>query len=408
MPTMARRGRNTAEVKGNNGRTESPAGARGAPDAGGRADHSDAPPAAPHEQSLVPQPPLLFEVAWEVCWQLGGIYTVLRTKAATMLERWGDRYCLIGPYNPATAAVEFEEQPTYGSIRETLQKLKESGITCYFGRWLIAGRPRVILISHFYNERMLLPYWIQHHAPLFDAAVLLDYNSTDDSVEIIRREAPSTWRVVPSRNAMFGAEQLDAEVVYWERQFGGAWKIALTTTEFLVHSDLHELVARLDRDRQTVVRFHGLNIVGNDSLPLQRFVPLLQQRSQYGLWADAPQYGRFLHRLDGAPYSTGRHALGGGIAAPTEPSGFIAKFFFSPWPQSLQRKTQIKARIPVEDTRRGFGVQHMRDEAAIVKARDETMRIAQLWDLRDVIRAPTWCAPYHRLWEQRYSDANYT
>ena len=37
-----------------------------------------------------------------------------------MLERWGDRYCLIGPYNPHTAAVEFEEQPTYGSIRETL------------------------------------------------------------------------------------------------------------------------------------------------------------------------------------------------------------------------------------------------------------------------------------------------
>ena len=96
----------------------------------------------------VPQPPLLFEVAWEVCWQLGGIYTVLRSKAATMLERWGDRYCLIGPYNPSTAAVEFEEQPTYGSIRETLQKLKDGGINCYFGRWLIAGRPRVILIDY--------------------------------------------------------------------------------------------------------------------------------------------------------------------------------------------------------------------------------------------------------------------
>lgn len=106
------------------------------------------PPAAPNDLAPIPQPPLLFEVAWEVCWQLGGIYTVLRTKAATMLERWGDRYCLIGPYNPSTAAVEFEEQPTYGSIRETLQKLKESGITCYFGRWLIAGRPRVILIDY--------------------------------------------------------------------------------------------------------------------------------------------------------------------------------------------------------------------------------------------------------------------
>ena len=103
---------------------------------------------AAHDGAGGAQPPLLFEVAWEVCWQLGGIYTVLRSKAATMLERWGDRYCLIGPYNPATAALEFEEQPTYGSIRETLAKLKDVGITCYFGRWLIAGRPRVILIDY--------------------------------------------------------------------------------------------------------------------------------------------------------------------------------------------------------------------------------------------------------------------
>jgi glycogen synthase len=106
------------------------------------------PTPSPAQPSATPQPPLLFEVAWEVCWQLGGIYTVLRSKAAAMLERWGDRYCLIGPYNPQTAAVEFEEQPTYGSIRDTMQRLKDSGLPCYFGRWLIAGRPRVILIDY--------------------------------------------------------------------------------------------------------------------------------------------------------------------------------------------------------------------------------------------------------------------
>jgi hypothetical protein len=35
-----------------------------------------APPSRP-PVSAIPQPPLLFEIAWEVCWQLGGIYTVL-------------------------------------------------------------------------------------------------------------------------------------------------------------------------------------------------------------------------------------------------------------------------------------------------------------------------------------------
>jgi len=92
--------------------------------------------------------PLLFEIAWEVCWQLGGIYTVLRSKSATMVERWGDRYFLIGPYNPQTAAVEFEERPSEGLIRQTLDQLRASGIGCHYGQWLIPGRPQVILLDY--------------------------------------------------------------------------------------------------------------------------------------------------------------------------------------------------------------------------------------------------------------------
>src|ERR1700689_739624 len=88
------------------------------------------------------EPPLLFECGWGVCWPLGGIYTVLRTKAPAMLERWGERYFLIGPYNPSTAALEFEERPSEGFIREALDKLRDAGIPCHFGRWLIPGRPQ--------------------------------------------------------------------------------------------------------------------------------------------------------------------------------------------------------------------------------------------------------------------------
>lgn len=94
------------------------------------------------------EPPLLFECAWEVCWQLGGIYTVLRSKAEDMLEKWGDRYFLIGPYNPATAAIEFEEKPTEGFIRQALDRLRDAGMPCHYGRWMIAGRPRVILLDY--------------------------------------------------------------------------------------------------------------------------------------------------------------------------------------------------------------------------------------------------------------------
>jgi len=53
------------------------------------------------------------------------------------------------PNKPQTPPpLEFEEQPTYGSVRETLQRLRDGGMNCYFGRWLIPGRPRVILLDY--------------------------------------------------------------------------------------------------------------------------------------------------------------------------------------------------------------------------------------------------------------------
>jgi glycogen synthase len=92
--------------------------------------------------------PVLFEVGWEVCWQLGGIYTVLKTKAQAMQRRWGDRYFLLGPYNQATAAGEFEELAPPPVIAEVLDRVREAGIKCHFGRWLIPGRPAVILLDY--------------------------------------------------------------------------------------------------------------------------------------------------------------------------------------------------------------------------------------------------------------------
>ena len=40
----------------------------------------------------------LFEVSWEVCNKVGGIHTVLSTKAKTVLEKYGDEYVTLGPW----------------------------------------------------------------------------------------------------------------------------------------------------------------------------------------------------------------------------------------------------------------------------------------------------------------------
>ena len=158
MPRMPRRGRGSKHRSEIDDGMPSPV----------MPEHGTAPEPMPHAaQQADAQLPLLFEIGWEVCWQLGGIYTVLRSKAPTMQQRWGDRYFLIGPYNPQTAAVEFEEQATDGFIRGTLDRLRAAGIGCHFGRWLIPGRPRVILLDYRarFNQLDIDKYllWNDHH-----------------------------------------------------------------------------------------------------------------------------------------------------------------------------------------------------------------------------------------------------
>ncbi len=110
------------------------------------ANHGASLPATPAPE---PQPPtaLLFEVSWEVCSQVGGIYTVLRSKAAATVRRWGDDYFLIGPYREASANVEFEPQPPSGALKAVVDELAATGIRLHTGRWLISGHPQVILVD---------------------------------------------------------------------------------------------------------------------------------------------------------------------------------------------------------------------------------------------------------------------
>jgi glycogen synthase len=91
---------------------------------------------------------MVSEVSWEVCNQIGGIYQVLRSKAPIMVERWRHNYCLIGPYIPDRAALEFEAIRPGGWVSRALDELAEQGVAAHHGRWLVPGRPRVILVEH--------------------------------------------------------------------------------------------------------------------------------------------------------------------------------------------------------------------------------------------------------------------
>ncbi|KAI8900264.1 glycogen synthase [Globomyces pollinis-pini] len=92
--------------------------------------------------------PLLFEIAWEVANKVGGIYTVIKSKAPVTCKEYGDRYCLIGPLSYKTANMEVEEiRPPTLALEKTIESIRSQGIKILFGKWLIPGSPFVLLFD---------------------------------------------------------------------------------------------------------------------------------------------------------------------------------------------------------------------------------------------------------------------
>ncbi|CUM66045.1 uncharacterized protein PRCAT00003699001 [Priceomyces carsonii] len=91
---------------------------------------------------------LLFEVATEVAHKVGGIYSVLKSKAPITVAEYRERYTLIGPLNADSAQIEVEQLPVKDPlIKQSLDSMSGRGIKWIYGRWLIEGAPRVLLFD---------------------------------------------------------------------------------------------------------------------------------------------------------------------------------------------------------------------------------------------------------------------
>lgn len=94
-------------------------------------------------------PPIcLIEVSWEACNQVGGIYTVIRSKAPTMVNNWGTNYCLIGPFVNRSIVAELEPlNQTEDIFGQAASSLRGKGYDVHYAEWLVTGRPRVVLLN---------------------------------------------------------------------------------------------------------------------------------------------------------------------------------------------------------------------------------------------------------------------
>ena len=89
----------------------------------------------------------IFETSWEVCNKVGGIHTVISTKALNIVNEVGDNYILIGPDVWREDVTNPEFIPDESLFPEWKGSAASEGLRVKTGRWNIAGKPIVILID---------------------------------------------------------------------------------------------------------------------------------------------------------------------------------------------------------------------------------------------------------------------
>ncbi|HHQ44553.1 MAG TPA: hypothetical protein ENN13_00260, partial [Candidatus Altiarchaeales archaeon] len=110
----------------------------------------------------MPKAEHVFECSYEVCNKVGGIYTVLKSKASEMIHHYDGNYTSVGFYNPDKARIDFDEEETPQDFKPVFEQLEKEGVKCYYGVWLVPGRPKTILVdpAGYYNRVNDVKAWM--------------------------------------------------------------------------------------------------------------------------------------------------------------------------------------------------------------------------------------------------------
>lgn len=101
-------------------------------------------------------PDYIFEASWEVCNKVGGIYTVLSTRANTLQTRFKDRLIFIGPdfWSGKENPLFIESENLCAAWKQ--HAIEKDNLKVRVGRWNIPGQPIVILVD-------FLPFFVKRN-----------------------------------------------------------------------------------------------------------------------------------------------------------------------------------------------------------------------------------------------------
>ena len=121
-------------------------------------------------------PDYIFESSWEVCNKVGGIYTVLSTRAKTLQNLLKDKIIFIGPDVFINDNPYFIEDNKLFS--EWHEQANKEGLVIKIGRWNIPGQPIAILVNfnQYYKDKNNIYTWTWEHFQVDSLHAYGDYD----------------------------------------------------------------------------------------------------------------------------------------------------------------------------------------------------------------------------------------
>lgn len=123
------------------------------------------------------KPDYIFESSWEVCNKVGGIYTVLSTRAKTLQDMMKDRIIFIGPdFGGDVQDCYFEEDP--GLMAGWREAAASENLNVRIGRWRVPGSPVTVLVDFkpYYPQKNDIYTWLWEHYQVDSLHAYGDYD----------------------------------------------------------------------------------------------------------------------------------------------------------------------------------------------------------------------------------------
>ena len=155
-------------------------------------------------------PDYIFESSWEVCNKVGGIYTVLSSRAKTLQNEMKDRIIFIGPdFWKESESPYFKEDMAL--FAEWQWVAKEQGLKVRVGRWTVPGEPIAILVDFqpYFEQKNEIYGWLWENYQVDSLHAYGDYDEASmfSYAAALVVESFYNWLANPSLKVIYHANE---------------------------------------------------------------------------------------------------------------------------------------------------------------------------------------------------------